>query len=141
MNEKPERVNWVMQMHDCMIARVLDILYEQVRIDVRERKKLPHLDDGVSFEIDDMRADRKMFVVKKISVGEGVDDATPIDTVKFRCARDDRTDYIVAAKNGAELKITRRWNPETTSCEYFADGKRAEPWQISNKALETLFFS
>ena len=140
MTENPERVNWVMRVHNCMIERVLDIVFEQVCIDVKERQKLTALENDVSFTVDDMRSEKKMFVVKKVSICEDSDDVVPIDEVKFRCKRDDKQDFIAAEKNGAVLKITRQWNPQTASCDYFADGKPAAPWQISNAALKTLFF-
>ena len=141
MTEKPERINWVMRMSNCMIERVLDTVFEQVCIDVKERQKLKDLEDGVSFTVDDMRADKRMFVVKKVSICEDSDDVVPMNEVKFRCTRDDKRDFIAVEEGGAVLMITRKWNAETASCDYFADGKPAVPWQISNAALKTLFFA
>ena len=141
MTESPERINWVMRMHNCKIERVLDIVFDQVCIDVKERQKLTAEEDGVSFIVDDIRAEKRAFVVKKVSICDDSDDIVPMDEVKFRCTRDDKQDFIAAEKGGATLKITRQWNPETASCDYFADGKPAAPWQISNAALTTLFFS
>ena len=140
MTENPERVNWVMRVHNCKVERVLDIVFEQVCIDVKERQKLTGLEDGVSFAVDDMRSEKKMFAVKKVSICEDSDDVVPIDEVRFRCKRDDKKDFIAAEKNGTILKITMQWNADTASCNYFADGKPATPWQISNVALKTLFF-
>ena len=82
-----------------------------------------------------------MFVVKKVSICEDSDDLVPMEEVKFRCTRDDKQDLIADEQNGSVLKITRRWNAETASCDYFTDGKPAAPWQISNAALKTLFFA
>ena len=141
MTENPERINWVMRMHNCKIERVLDIVFDQVCIDVKERQKLTTRGDGVSFTVDDMRSEKRMFVVRKVSICEDSDDVVPMDEVKFRCTRDDKQDFIAAEKNGLVLKITRQWNPETASCDYFADGRSAAPWQISNAALKTLFFA
>ena len=140
MSETPERINWVMRMHNCIIERVLDIVFKQVCIDVKERQKLTALEGGVSFTVDDMRSEKKMFVVKKVSICEDSDDVVPIDEVELSCKRDDKQDYIAAEQNGSVLKITRRWNVETASCDYFVDGKTAAPWQISSAALKTLFF-
>ena len=140
MNENPERINWVMQMHNCMIERVLDIIFDQVRIDVTERQKLTSREDGIAFTVDDLRSEKRMFVVKKVSICEGSEDLVPMDKVQFSCTRDDKQDYIAAEQNGSVLKITRRWNAETASCDYFVGGKTAAPWQISNAALKTLFF-
>ena len=78
MSETLERINWVMRMHNCIIERVLDIVFEQVCIDVKERQKLTALEDGVSFTVDDMRSEKKMFVVKKVSICEDSDDVVPI---------------------------------------------------------------
>ena len=141
MTEKTERINWVMRMHNCRIERVLDIVFEQVCIDVKERLKLKNLKDGALFTVDDLRSEKRMFVVKKVSICEDSDDLVPMEEVKFRCTQDDKQDLIAAEQNGSVLKITRRWNAETASCDYFADGKPAAPWQISNAALKTLFFA
>ena len=141
MTARPERINWVMRMHNCMIERVLDTVFEQVSIDMKEREKLKDLEDGVSFVIDDMRSEKRMFVIRKVSICESSDDLVTMDEVKFRCTRDQKQDIIAVEKGGAVLKITRRWNSETASCDYFVDDKPAVPWQISNAALTTLFFA
>ena len=141
MSDTPERVNWVMRMHNCKIERVLDVVFDQVCIDVKERQKLASPDDGISFAIDDMRSEKRMFAVRKVSICEDSEDRVPIDQVKFSCTRDDTEDFIKAENGGTTVKITRNWNPETASCDYFADGKSAVPWQISNASLKRLFFS
>ena len=141
MSENENRINWVMRMHDCQIERVLDILFRQVSIDVTERQKLTTREDGIAFVVDDMRSDERAFVVKKVSICEGSDDRVPMEEVKFRCTRDGKRDIILAERSGENIQITRKWNPETTHCDYFVDGNPAAPWQISNAALSALFFA
>ena len=140
MTGNVERVNWVMRMHNCKIERVLDTVFGQVRIDLKERQKLTDAEDGISFTIDDMRSEKRMFVVNKVSICEDSDDVVPIAEVKYRCARDKHEDFIAVSRCGGELKITRKWNSETATCDYFVEGKPAVPWQISNAALRSLFF-
>ena len=140
MNEQPANINWVIRTYNCRIDRVLDVIFEQVSEDVKERLKIKDIGEGVSFVVEDNRADQREFAVKKISVCKISDDDVPIVEVKFYCTRAERQDFIAAEMGGKMLKITRSWNSETASCDYFSNGKKAMPWQISAEAMRELFF-
>ena len=49
-------------------------------------------------------------------------------------------DMIAVGGSGQSFEVVPRWNNETSSCNLYVDGNRIEVWEVSQKALEPLFF-
>ncbi len=134
-------VNWVAKRSQCNVDTALSALAEIVKRDVSEANRL---DDGENpnarrFEIEHAK---DHFKVQRLAPPNSFGSPTPF--VLFQ-----KSDELIEvySNNGnpfdrpvLEFKIKSIWDVGAGACRLIADNETQESWQISQRALESLFF-
>ena len=125
--------NWVRARAECTRESVFDALYKQAQEDVDEANAICLAGDG------------RRFVVKE--------DAVPNTAAAFsvkRCFGNDCDASVLFQRFDLEIRITRsnnglfnvrpQWNSRDLSCDLYIGERPHKVWQVSQAALEPLFF-
>lgn len=133
-----ERTNWVELRAKCNIENAFDALVQEIRRDVAEANRLPDLGGGE-------------FVIaqcdKDLSVSLGAPQnayGRPVPAVRIHAGSSEIRVYG-DADNGFSseqliFEVVPTWDSKNASCCMRVGKEILKPWQISQRALEALFF-
>ena len=135
--DKP--VNWVANRGGCTTASALDLIQSHIEMDVQEVNKLP-LERHCHYIFKVLRDGKDVIV-------EGNPDeahksyfrtGTAGKQVSFVGREDETINVYLGARE--QFAIALSWDYEKGVCRLSIDNKHYELWQISQKALYSLFF-
>ena len=137
--------NWIIARVKCNAEACLKAISEIMRVDAeRMNDHIDRLNQCAPFE------DRRKFVhkfkdsrvkVQEVFPGQVLAFTPPY--VTFECV----ADALVAKRHDNEGKVASEfmvaieWDADANECRLKIKGKEVEPWQVSRRALEPLFFT
>ena len=128
--------DWVKARAECNIFIVFDMLHRAVIRDTESANK--HIGDACRFKVIPGKAleNKDAFYVQRIElIGGGGNNP---DTVNF--VRGDKKIIISRPEEKKTLCVSADWDSENAECVFKLDQKPMDAQQISQRALEELFF-
>lgn len=127
-----DRTRWALRRAACNLDAKFEALRSVVERDVGDMNGLTEEQRrGYTFSVE--REDEGRYpslTVRRMESGKEE------SVVSFMCMKN----MIAIGGAGKSFEVVPRWNGETTSCDLYVDGERREVWEVSQKALEPLFF-
>ena len=134
-------VNWVAERSQCNVDMALSALAEIVKRDVAEANRLYDSEDPNArrFEIEHAK---DHFKVKRLAPPNSFGSPTPF--ILFQ-----KNDELIEVYSNSgnpfnepvlEFKVKPVWDVDAGVCRLKADNETRESWQISQRALDSLFF-
>ena len=135
--QKSSPPNWVADRAKCNLDLAFAALADVIKRDVEEANCLPqsHLRQ-YTFEVEiNQEGTRERIQVRRFPPPRS-------SGFKTHAVTFEKSEHAIMVSGFPEVKlhVRPRWNPETASCELIVDDQPRKPWQISQDALESLFF-
>ena len=136
-------MGWVKDRHDCTLDLAFAELLDAVKADVEEANSLlpEYRKNAAKFVVSNGKKLRKRFVV----MGCPINRSPYSDQYKFLFELGDAQIHIERTGPDTltkleDMTITQKWDAATSSCLLFLDGKQVPVSEISQVALEPMFF-
>lgn len=128
--------NWVLRRHSCSVEGIFDCLVRRFRKDVGIMNKELSSNGEDVFSVEIMNGGSKA-IVRRVASTPFMNRFSAIQQVELQMRGENE---LIVRYGPSRFIITSEWIQETATCQLHIDGKPAELWQISQKALSDLFF-